>query len=312
MPKTAVYFDRDNTLIVSDGYLGDPDSVRLMPGAAHAVARARELGYAVVVVSNQSGVARGLFPESAVRAVNARVEQMLRSSHPGALIDRQEYCPFHPSAAVPQYRMESDLRKPAPGMFLKARADLGLADGGWCVGDAPRDIAAGKAAGCRTILFRPVGVVASPAADEPSDVVADFVVTSLQEAMDVIERNTPTPSSDADPASPAETTASPSEPPDAARPTDEPPVRNATPSPAPASPKSEKLLEQLLVELRRANEVRPADFSVAKLLAGLVQVLALAVLFLSYLRGDGTQTMLLLAVFMQMLVASLLLMAQTK
>ncbi len=82
--KPAIFFDRDNTLIASDGYLGDPDGVRLIPGASGAIARARELGFAVVIISNQSGVARGLFGEDAVIAVNEKMAQLLLQENPRA------------------------------------------------------------------------------------------------------------------------------------------------------------------------------------------------------------------------------------
>ena len=123
MKKPAIFFDRDNTLIVSDGYLGDPGQVRLIVGAAAAVARARALGFAVVTISNQSGVARGLFSEEAVAAVNAKLDQLLRRQNPQAKIDRHEFCPFHPEATIEKYRQDSELRKPKPGMILR----LGLA-----------------------------------------------------------------------------------------------------------------------------------------------------------------------------------------
>src|SRR5262245_54226960 len=85
MKRPAVFFDRDNTLIVSDGYLGDPSQVRLVKGAADAVARARAMGFVTVVFSNQSGVARGMFGEEDVRAVNARLDELLRATHADAL-----------------------------------------------------------------------------------------------------------------------------------------------------------------------------------------------------------------------------------
>src|SRR3954470_9074932 len=115
MKRPAVFFDRDNTLIACDGYLGDPAAVTVIAGAADAVARARQLGYAVVVVSNQSGVARGMFGEDEVRAVNARLDEVLRNENPDAIIDRHEFCPFHPEATVAAYRQESDRRKPGAG-----------------------------------------------------------------------------------------------------------------------------------------------------------------------------------------------------
>jgi len=186
IPTRAVFFDRDNTLIINDGYLGDPAGVVLMPGAAQAVARARQLGFAVVTISNQSGVARGLFDEAAVQAVERRVDELLRVQHTEAVIDLHLYCPYHPDAVVPAYRKVSELRKPGPGMLILAAKQLGLdLPGSWVIGDAPRDIEAGKRAGCRTILFQPPGISKSSAVAEKA-VPADFVVSSLKEAMDRI------------------------------------------------------------------------------------------------------------------------------
>ncbi len=82
MKKPAIFFDRDNTLIASDGYLGDPAAVRLIPGVADAVARARDLGFTVVTFSNQSGVARGMFGEEAVIAVNEKMDELLLQENP--------------------------------------------------------------------------------------------------------------------------------------------------------------------------------------------------------------------------------------
>jgi len=186
MQRSAVFFDRDNTLIVNDGYLGDPSKVVLINGAAAAVARAQQLGFAAVVVSNQSGVARGLFTEEAVIAVNNRLSELLLVENPKAVIDDYEFCPFHPRATVEKYRMESNLRKPAPGMFLAAAEKLSLdLSHSWLIGDAPRDIEAGKAAGCRTILFQDPALPPSHTAAGPS--AADHVVAKLEEAMDIIE-----------------------------------------------------------------------------------------------------------------------------
>lgn len=305
--KQVVVFDRDNTLIVNDGYLGDPAGVKLMPGAADAVARAGKLGYAVVVVSNQSGVARGLFTEDAVRAVNRRVEELLAAENPGAKIDRQEFCPYHPAGAVEAYRRDSDLRKPRPGMIIRAQRELGLAAGGWCVGDAPRDMAAGRAAGLRTILFKPQGIPVSEAAAEgegPGGKTdndgtgarvgagagaggAEFEVTTLEAAMDIIEKEQSSSASQASPAG----------------------------GPAPGNAKLEKLLEQVLVELKRQNISRGGDFSVTTMVAGIVQVLVPAVLLLTYFYHDPAQPnrtvfLLLLAGVFQAMVTSLLLMGR--
>src|SRR5439155_23237372 len=113
-------------------------------------ARVRRMGFATVVFSNQSGVARGMFDEQAVCAVNRRIEELLVQANPDAIIDRQEYCPFHPEGSVEFYRQESDLRKPKPGMILRAANQMALdLSRSWVIGDAPRDIEAGKAAVCR-------------------------------------------------------------------------------------------------------------------------------------------------------------------
>src|SRR5205809_69885 len=126
MKRPAVFFDRDNTLIVSDGYLGDPAKVALIRGAADAVARARALGYAVVVFSNQSGVARGMFSEEDVQAVNARTDELLAAENSAAIVDRHEFCPFHPEGTIDVYARESDRRKPKPGMILAAAEKLAI------------------------------------------------------------------------------------------------------------------------------------------------------------------------------------------
>jgi D-glycero-D-manno-heptose 1,7-bisphosphate phosphatase len=187
--RPGLFFDRDNTLIVNDGYLGDPAGVVLMPGAADAVsAAAREMGFAVVVVSNQSGVARGLFDEAAVRAVDRRMVDLLRAAHPAAAVDLQLYCPFHPNAPVAAYRQDSPLRKPRPGMLLLAAERLSLdLSRSWLVGDAPRDVEAGIAAGCRTVLFTPPGVPGSK--DAGRSVTADATVTSLADAIAFIRQH---------------------------------------------------------------------------------------------------------------------------
>src|SRR3982750_1242104 len=112
MKRPAIFFDRDNTLIVNDGYLGDPEKVVLMNGAADAVARARSLGFATVVVSNQSGVGRGMFSEEDVHLGNRKMDQLLLEGNSAAVIDRHEFCPYLPDASIEKYRQDSDLRKP--------------------------------------------------------------------------------------------------------------------------------------------------------------------------------------------------------
>ena len=113
----AVFLDRDNTLIHNDGDLGDPDAVRLIKGAASAIASLRGLSYKIVVVSNQGGVARGKFTEQDVQAVHERIAQLVKETS-GTVIDRFYYCPYHPEGKTKKYRREHPWRKPQPGMIL--------------------------------------------------------------------------------------------------------------------------------------------------------------------------------------------------
>lgn len=349
MKRPAIFFDRDNTLIASDGYLGNPGEVRLLDGAPEAVARARALGYATVIFSNQSGVARGMFDEQAVHAVNDKLDELLHDQNPLAVIDRHEFCPFHPEGTVEAYQQESDLRKPKPGMIYRAAEKLALdVERSWVVGDAPRDIEAGHAAGCRTILFRDPRLPPSPAAREQVVIQPDYVVGTLKEALSIIERATqqelapveeaPEPSAPArDEAivlpvvsTPGVSAPGVSAPPagphlvrdigpaEAKAPASPPPV--ATPSePSPSQIELattighlETLSRQILAEIRRAQEQPEAAFSVSKLLAGIVQILVLAALFYAYLqRGEADlPSVLIFALVLQTMTIALLIMGR--
>jgi len=178
--KRAIFLDRDNTIIHNEGDLGNPEDVRLIRGAAHAVGSLRQLGYRIIVVSNQGGVARGLYGERDVDAVHERIAQMVYDSA-GAVIDRFYYCPFHPEGTVTEYAREHPWRKPQPGMLLEAARslDLDLREC-WMVGDQERDIEAGRAAGCQTILITRKTSVTTR---------ADFQAASLAEAAAIIAQN---------------------------------------------------------------------------------------------------------------------------
>ncbi len=339
MRRPAVFFDRDNTLIVGHEYLGDPAQVKLVAGAGAAVAKCRAMGFATVVVSNQSGVARGMFGEKDVQAVNAKMDAELLAHHPQAVIDRHEFCPFHPDAKVAAYKQDSFLRKPKPGMILAAADAMALdLARSWVVGDAPRDVAAGKAAGCRTILITDPSLTPSPAATETASVKPDFAANTLIEAIEIIARQSQradpanrdstdepgTNDSSADPA--VEESAKIIPPAPAPTPARAVPVKLAapaapTPAPAPIKPvdlsRLETTAQQILLELKRANEAHHHDdFSISKLVAGIIQVLAVAALMLGYFlyRTDATslQNWLLVAIFLQAFTIALLIMSRQK
>ena len=147
----AVFLDKDGTLVVDVPYNVDPSQIRLTPGAAEGVRLLREAGYRLAIVTNQSGVARGYFPESALPAVWERLRELLDAE--GGGFDAVRYCPHHPRGVVPAYAGACDCRKPMPGLLHRAAADLGVdpADA-WMVGDEPKDVEAGRRAGCRTVL----------------------------------------------------------------------------------------------------------------------------------------------------------------
>ncbi len=160
--RPAVFLDRDDTLIACNslpppmppakaGDLVDPALVRLLPGVATGLALLQSRGFALVVVSNQGVVARAGATLAQVDAVNARVAALLAAEGPGpsgVRIERFYYCPFHPKGAVQELSREHPWRKPAPGMIQAAADELGLDLGAsWLIGDAPRDVEAGVAAG---------------------------------------------------------------------------------------------------------------------------------------------------------------------
>jgi D-glycero-D-manno-heptose 1,7-bisphosphate phosphatase len=148
----AVFLDKDGTLINDVPYNVDPSLVELAAGAAEGAALLSAAGYALVVVSNQSGVARGLFPEAAIAAVEARIRELLAECD--VPLAGFYYCPHHPQATIDQYRADCECRKPAPGMLMRAAGELGFdLTHSWMIGDILDDVEAGHRAGCRSILI---------------------------------------------------------------------------------------------------------------------------------------------------------------
>ena len=152
MSKRAVFLDRDGTIIEDVGFVRRVEDVKLLPQAAQAIAKLNGAGWAVVVVTNQSGVARGLHTEQDVAATNQRMTDLLKRQH--ARLDAIYYCPHLPEGKVPEYAVVCNCRKPRPGMILQAATDLDIdLARSVMIGDAPRDVEAGLAAGTRAVLL---------------------------------------------------------------------------------------------------------------------------------------------------------------
>lgn len=176
-PRPAVFVDRDGTVIRERDYLSDPGGVELVPGAVEALAAFRAAGYGVVIVTNQSGIARGLYDTAAYRRVEAEVERQLREG--GVEVERSYHCPHHPDFTGP-----CECRKPAPGLFLQAadELDLDLERSIW-VGDRLRDVEPARAFGGRGILVR-TGYGSEEAAAAPPEVT---VVDDLRDAVRAVD-----------------------------------------------------------------------------------------------------------------------------
>jgi D-glycero-D-manno-heptose 1,7-bisphosphate phosphatase len=182
--RPAVFLDRDGTLIEERNYLDRLDLIAPFPGVASALARLRDAGFALVVVTNQAGVARGLFDERFVRAAHEHLAALF--ARDGIILDGYYYCPHHPEGVVDAYRRECRCRKPAPGMVEEAARDLDLdVARSFVVGDKWLDVELASNAGARGILVR-TGYGADIEAQPRHDLQPFAVADTLAEAADVI------------------------------------------------------------------------------------------------------------------------------
>lgn len=150
-PRRAVFLDRDGTLIVDRPYSADPNTIELLPGVAEGLSVLQEAGYLLIVVTNQSGIARGFFDESALGRMHERLDSILADS--GVNVAAYYYCPHHVEGTNRALAVPCDCRKPAPGMLFRAASDWAIDLGrSWLIGNTPTDLEAARAAGCRALL----------------------------------------------------------------------------------------------------------------------------------------------------------------
>jgi D-glycero-D-manno-heptose 1,7-bisphosphate phosphatase len=142
----GLILDRDGVVNVDIGFLHRVEEVRFVDGIFPLLRAAKRAGYVLAIATNQSGIGRGLFDEEQFQTLMRWMRNRLAAE--GAALDAVYHCPYHPTEGVGPYRRASDWRKPAPGMFLQAIADLALDPARcWAIGDAPRDLEAARAAG---------------------------------------------------------------------------------------------------------------------------------------------------------------------
>jgi D-glycero-D-manno-heptose 1,7-bisphosphate phosphatase len=178
--KSAVFLDRDGTMIEDVGYLDSLSRIDVYPWTVDAIRLLNRAGLPVVVVTNQSGIARGLFTEALVAEAHRAISARLAAG--GARVDAYYYCPHHPDGRVVEYARSCDCRKPGRGMIDRAAADLALDPArSFVVGDKWLDVQLGRAVGARAILVR-TGTGAAAERQPRGGLTADAVVDNLAAA----------------------------------------------------------------------------------------------------------------------------------
>jgi len=180
----AIFLDRDGTIVEDAGYIRAPRDIRLIAGAVAAIKRMNDAKIPVIVISNQSGVARGLLTEDDVALCNQELQEHLQKV--GAHVDKFYWCPHHPKNDFAPYAMDCECRKPKPGMLKRAALDFGIdLTRSAIVGDKASDIGAGLAVGAKTVL-----VLTGSGKDEHSswqeEFKPNFIANDLAHASDFL------------------------------------------------------------------------------------------------------------------------------
>jgi len=268
MADKAIFLDRDDTLIEDIGFINNPDQVKLLDGVPEALLEMRQMGYKLVVVSNQSGVARGIVTEKVLGQIHERLNQLLAQK--GAQLDRIYYCPYHPDGIILKYQKESDLRKPGPGMLLRAAEQMDIDLGqSWMIGNGSRDVEAGLQAGCKTILIDTPSHTKSVGR---SRVNPDYRAVNIKEAVNIIKKHHRASDQPHWPQQPPAKTVEQQHNLQAAD----------TAEDTASSGNVEQLLGNILQQLKSTQRADMfSEFSIMRLMAGIVQVVALFCLLIS-------------------------------
>jgi D-glycero-D-manno-heptose 1,7-bisphosphate phosphatase len=186
MSKRAVFLDRDGTLLEEAGYLDRLERLVFFPYSVDAVRLLNRAGFAIVIVTNQAGIARGIFKEAFVADAHRHIAHRLAAG--GARIDAFYYCPHHPEAVVAAYRQSCDCRKPQSGLFTRAAAEHDLAlDRSFVIGDRWHDLEAGQRVGARGILVR-TGYGRTEESSPGAHAAPSAIVDNMMEAVSWILR----------------------------------------------------------------------------------------------------------------------------
>jgi len=327
MSNKAIFMDRDDTLIKDPGYINNPDQVKLLGGASEALIELKEMGYKRVVVTNQSGVARGIVSEQVLKQIHKRLQKLL--AHEGAGIDGIYYCPYHPDGVIEKYRAESENRKPNPGMILAAAREMDIdLNRSWVIGNSYRDIAAGQRAGCKTIL---INAAIDQTYRKPTDPVPDKQAVNMKEAVNIIKMHDrvgraaeAAPRQEKiEPTFKAEGLGNHTETIQRGQARQKPqPVEvamEAKHEEAEAA-RTNRLLEEMLRHIKEMQrEGMFEEFSMAKVIAGIIQAIVLLCLFLSLVfltdhtkSASSVHTMIGYAILLQLMVIALYMMRDRK
>jgi D-glycero-D-manno-heptose 1,7-bisphosphate phosphatase len=148
----AVFIDKDGTLVEDVPYNVDPARIRITEGAIEGLKLLKAEGFLLILISNQSGVARGYFSLDELGGVRHKINEMLEAE--GVSFDAMYFCPHHPQGVISEFAIHCNCRKPEPGMILKAAHDFDIVlSASWMIGDILHDVEAGNRAGCRTLLI---------------------------------------------------------------------------------------------------------------------------------------------------------------